>query len=31
MGEALLGGLISKGWAEAEAMHIVEPDSDRRR
>jgi|TARA_B100000287_G_C20638124_1_gene782470 pyrroline-5-carboxylate reductase len=30
MGEALLGGLISKGWAEAEAMHIVEPDSDRR-
>ena len=30
MGEALLGGLISKGWANAEAMHIVEPDPDRR-
>ncbi|HJP16156.1 MAG TPA: pyrroline-5-carboxylate reductase [Acidimicrobiales bacterium] len=30
MGEALLGGLISTGWALPEAMHIVEPDSERR-
>ena len=30
MGEALLGGLISTGWAPSESLHIVEPDSGRR-
>lgn len=26
MGEALLGGLVSSGWAEADELHVVEPD-----
>ena len=30
MGEALIGGLIRAGWAEASAMAVVEPDADRR-
>ena len=30
MGEALLGGLINTGWTSSEAVHIVEPDSERR-
>lgn len=27
MGVALLGGLVSSGWAEACELHVVEPDS----
>ena len=30
MGEALLGGLVSSGWAAAEELHVVEPDPARR-
>ncbi len=29
MGEALLGGLVSSGWAAAGELHVVEPDSAR--
>ena len=30
MGEALLVGLASSGWAEADELHVVEPDLARR-
>ena len=30
MGEALVGGLLAAGWAEAGAIEVVEPDPDRR-
>lgn len=30
MAEALLGGMISDGWAEATEIHVVEPVSERR-
>ena len=30
MGEALLGGLVSDGWATADELHVVEPDEARR-
>ncbi len=30
MGEALLGGLVSSGWAAAGELHVVEPDPARR-
>ena len=30
MGEALLGGLVSRGWAGADELHVVEPDPVRR-
>ncbi len=30
MGEALLGGLVSSGWARPGRLHVVEPDPDRR-
>ena len=30
MGEALLGGLIDRRWAEAAELHVVEPSPDRR-
>ena len=30
MGEALVGGLVSSGWAEVGELHVVEPDGDRR-
>ena len=30
MGEALLGGLVTRGWADAADIHVVEPDADRR-
>ena len=30
MGEALLVGLVSSGWAEPDELHVVEPDSARR-
>lgn len=30
MAEALLGGLISTGWAPAGDIHVVEPDPERR-
>ncbi len=29
MGEALLVGLVSSGWAEPGQLHVVEPDPDR--
>ena len=29
MGEALLGGLVSSGWADADQLHVVEPDPTR--
>ena len=29
MGEALLGGLVASGWAEADDLHVVEPDPAR--
>ena len=29
MGEALLGGLVSSGWADADELHVVEPDPAR--
>ncbi len=29
MGEALLGGLVSSGWADASELHTVEPDPHR--
>ena len=29
MGEALLGGLVSSGWAGADELHVVEPDPAR--
>ena len=29
MGEALLGGLIGRGWAGAGELHVVEPHADR--
>ena len=29
MGEALLGGLVSSGWADADQLHVVEPDPAR--
>mgnify|MGYP003728187855 CR=1 FL=1 len=29
MGEALVGGLVSSGWAEVGELHVVEPDGDR--
>ena len=31
MGEALLVGLVSRGWAGADALHVVEPDPNRQR
>ena len=31
MGEALLVGLVSRGWAGVDALHVVEPDPDRQR
>lgn len=31
MGQALLGGLIERGWADATELHVVEPDADRAR
>lgn len=31
MGEALLGGLVSSGWAAADELHVVEPDPVRQR
>jgi len=31
MGEALLGGLVSRGWADADELHVVEPDPARQR
>ncbi|MXW99788.1 MAG: pyrroline-5-carboxylate reductase [Acidimicrobiaceae bacterium] len=31
MGEALLGGLVSRGWADADQLHVVEPDPTRQR
>ena len=31
MGEALLGGLVSRGWASASELHVVEPDPARQR
>jgi pyrroline-5-carboxylate reductase len=31
MGEALLGGLVSSGWADANQLHVVEPDPARQR
>ena len=30
MGEALLGGLVACGWADAVDLHVVEPDAERR-
>ena len=30
MGEALLVGLVSSGWASAHELHVVEPDARRR-
>lgn len=30
MGEALVVGLVSNGWAEPGELHVVEPDPDRR-
>ena len=30
MGEALVGGLVSSGWADADELHVVEPDPARR-
>ncbi len=30
MGEALLVGLVSSGWAESSELHVVEPDPARR-
>ncbi len=30
MGEALIGGLISSGWAEAGQLHVIEPATERR-
>ncbi len=30
MGEALIGGLVSSGWAAADALHVIEPSADRR-
>ena len=30
MGEALVGGLVSSGWAETGELHVVEPDPARR-
>ena len=30
MGEALLGGLVATGWADAGELHVVEPDQGRR-
>ena len=29
MGEALLGGLVSSGWGDADELHVVEPDPAR--
>ena len=29
MGEALLGGLVARGWAEVDELHVVEPSRDR--
>ena len=29
MGEALLGGLIARGWADASQLHVVEPSDAR--
>ena len=31
MGEALLGGLVSSGWADAVELHVVEPDPARQK
>lgn len=31
MGEALIGGLVSSGWASAGELHVVEPSAERRR
>ena len=31
MGEALLGGLVARGWAGASELHVVEPDPARQR
>lgn len=30
MAEALLGGLVDRGWATADEMHVVEPVAERR-
>lgn len=30
MGEALIGGLVTSGWAMAEALYVIEPSADRR-
>ena len=30
MAEALLGGLVDRGWAAAEELHVVEPVAERR-
>ncbi len=30
MAEALLGGLVERGWAEADEIHVVEPAPERR-
>jgi pyrroline-5-carboxylate reductase len=30
MGEALLGGLVERGWAEEAELHVVEPNAERR-
>lgn len=30
MGEALIGGLVSSGWATTDELHMVEPSADRR-
>jgi len=31
MAEALLGGLLAKGWAQAGDVHVVEPSEERRK
>ena len=31
MGEALMGGLVSSGWAGADELHVVEPDPARQK
>ncbi len=30
MGEALLGGLVERGWADEAELHVVEPSAERR-
>ena len=30
MAEALLGGLVDRGWAAADELHVVEPVAERR-